>query len=120
MVDLSANPFFLNESQQKWVRDTLASLSTEEKIGQLFCEISYCRPEEFDEYFSDIQPGGIMFRPNKPEVIQAFIDRYQEKSKLPLLFAANLERGANGIYDNGTYYGSEMQVAATNDGECGR
>lgn len=120
MLDLATNPFFLDESQQKWVKETLSAMSVEEKIGQLFCEISYCRPEEFREYFSEIQPGGIMFRPNRPEVIQDYIDRYQAKSKLPLLFAANLERGANGIYDNGTYYGSEMQVAATNDDECGR
>ena len=36
-VDLTAKPFNLDEEQQKWVKDTLASMSLEEKIGQMFC-----------------------------------------------------------------------------------
>lgn len=35
-VDLTAKPFNLDEEQQKWVKDTLASMSLEEKIGQMF------------------------------------------------------------------------------------
>ena len=40
-IDLRAKPFHLSDEQVKWVSDTLASLSEEEKIGQLFCPISF-------------------------------------------------------------------------------
>ena len=33
MIDLKANPFFLDEEKENWVTKTLASLSEEEKIG---------------------------------------------------------------------------------------
>ena len=36
-VDLTVPPFCLDEEQQKWVTDTLASMTLEEKVGQLFC-----------------------------------------------------------------------------------
>ena len=36
MVDLRQKPYYLNEEQIKWVEDTIASMTVEEKIGQLF------------------------------------------------------------------------------------
>lgn len=36
MVDLKKQPFYLSDEQVKWVEDTLASLSREQKAGQLF------------------------------------------------------------------------------------
>ena len=36
MVDLRKKPFELDDGQLKWVEDTIASMSLEEKIGQLF------------------------------------------------------------------------------------
>jgi beta-N-acetylhexosaminidase len=41
----------------------------------------------------------------------------QENSKIPLLIAANLEAGGDGTAVDGTAYGKQMQVAATNDTE---
>ena len=41
MIDFKGNPFYLNDQRIAWVRDTLASMSLEEKVGQLFCPISY-------------------------------------------------------------------------------
>lgn len=36
MVDLKAKPFCLNEEEIRWVEDTLASMTEEEKLSQLF------------------------------------------------------------------------------------
>ena len=36
MVDLTKKPYYLNEEQIKWVEETIASMTVEEKIGQLF------------------------------------------------------------------------------------
>ncbi|MGL6198425.1 MAG: glycoside hydrolase family 3 protein [Lachnospiraceae bacterium] len=117
---LSDKPFYLNKEQEQWVIRTLESLSIEEKIGQLFCEALWnCTKEEEEEIFSEIQPGAVMFRPNKAENIKEFTERMQRKSKIPLLIAANFERGGNGGISDGTYYGTQMQVAATDDVVCG-
>ena len=37
MVDVRKSPFLLSEEQAAWVESTRASLSIEEKAGQLFC-----------------------------------------------------------------------------------
>ena len=116
MVKLDACPFYLDEARQRWVRETLASLTTEEKIGQIFCETIWnCSPEEEDIAFSGIQPGGIMFRGGSREVIGEYIRRMNKRSKIPLLFSGNFEAGGNGVLTGGTFLASQMQVAATGD-----
>ena len=130
-MDLKAKPFNLNEKQVKWVEDTLASLSTREKVGQLFC-INVVTEGVGDLVAElnqlDIQPGSYMTRSMPAKVVQENFRQLQKHAKLPLLFAANLERGADGVCDEGTCFGTQMEVAATNDLEvsyksglvCGR
>ena len=36
MVDLKAKPFFLSDAEIRWVEDTIASMTLDEKLGQLF------------------------------------------------------------------------------------
>ena len=36
MVDMKAKPFYLSDEDCKWVEETIAGMTTEEKIGQLF------------------------------------------------------------------------------------
>jgi len=36
LVDLSAKPYYLSAEQIRWVEDTIAGMTVEEKIGQLF------------------------------------------------------------------------------------
>ena len=36
MVDLKAKPFYLTDAQIQWVEDTIAGMTLEEKLGQLF------------------------------------------------------------------------------------
>jgi len=54
-----------------------------------------------------------MFRPDEGEVNQAAHRLLQDNSKIPMLIAANLEAGGNGIATEGTYFGRPMQIAAT-------
>lgn len=116
MVDLQANPFFLNEEQCKWVRDTLASMSLFEKTAQLF--FSACAKETNEELLSryeSIPYGGIMFRGDTSKGIRDRVAFIQSKAKIPMLISANLESGGSGIVTDGTDYGNQLQVAATND-----
>lgn len=119
MVDLKKIPYCLTEEQEKWVYDTLRSMSVEEKAGQLFCEIINSDEEDdIERLFSKIKPGGLMFRPLTLEKTHAMIAHLQELSDIPMLIAGNLERGGTGACLEGTYYGAPMQIAATDDDEC--
>lgn len=43
MVDLRAKPFELNEAQLQWVEDTIRSMTPDEKVGQLFINLTLRR-----------------------------------------------------------------------------
>lgn len=116
MVNLNEKPFYLNKEQIEWVDKTLKSMTTEEKCGQLFCEVVWGeKPENADRIFEHMQPGGVMFRDLQAEAVHRLTNRCQSRSKIPLLVAANLERGGNGIAKEGTYFASPMACAATDD-----
>ena len=120
-IDLKASPFFLDDDQIKWVEDTLASMSEEEKLHQLFCLVLYDDNEEYCRYLSEkIRPGGFMNRVMSAEQCVTAIERMQRNSRIPLLVSANLETGGNGMIKEGTALGKPMQVAATGDSEFGR
>lgn len=116
MVRLTEKPFFLTDDQISWVENTVSEMTVEEKIGQIFCPIAG-NPEDqaLTEFVQKYQPGGMMFRPMPAKAIRQAHGVLQNESKIPLLLAANLEAGGNGICSDGTYYGRPMGVAATAD-----
>ncbi|MCL2320703.1 MAG: glycoside hydrolase family 3 protein, partial [Oscillospiraceae bacterium] len=73
--------------------------------------------EEVISTFEMLMPGGCMFRPLSVEKSVELVNIIQEKSKYPMLIAANLEKGGNGIVESGTLVGTPMQIAATRDTE---
>ncbi|OOM70181.1 beta-N-acetylglucosaminidase/beta-glucosidase [Clostridium puniceum] len=116
MIDLKVNPFYLKEEDIKWVEETLEEMDLNEKIGQLFCPVGVTdNKEELKGFLSKVKPGGMMYRPGKGEEIRRIHKVLQDNSKIPLLISANLEAGGNGIAVDGTYFGKQMQVAATAD-----
>ena len=118
MVRLTEKPFFLSDEQVSWVGNTLSEMAMEEKIGQIFCPIAG-NPEDhaLTDFVQKYQPGGMMFRPMPAQAIRQAHGVLQKESKIPLLLAANLEAGGNGICSDGTYYGRPMGVAATADNQ---
>jgi beta-N-acetylhexosaminidase len=118
MIDLKSKPFYLKEEDIRWVEETLEDMDLNEKIGQLFCPVGVTNDEEaLKGFLSKIKPGGMMYRPGKGEEIRRIHKVLQDNSKIPLLISANLEAGGNGIAADGTYFGKQMQVAATDDEE---
>lgn len=116
MIDIYAKPFYLDEEQAAWVRETLAGMSLDEKVEQLFCPIVYSNDEkELTEFIKKHRVGGIMFRAGQSGEIQSSHRALQMASKIPLLIAANLEDGGSGIAVDGTYMGRQMLIAATGD-----
>ncbi|HOU15014.1 MAG TPA: glycoside hydrolase family 3 N-terminal domain-containing protein [Anaerolineae bacterium] len=129
MVDLKAKPFYLSDEDICWVETTLAGMSADEKIGQLFCLIAYSSDEAYLKHLAlDVKPGGLMCRVMPAQEVVKTVRLLQENSTIPMLIAANLERGGAGMVLEGTSLGSPMQVAATDNDEmayrlgvvCGR
>ena len=118
---LKDKPFRLNDDQIRWVQDTLTNLTTEQKAGQLFCVLGDANsPEGLLDLVQNHNIGGVLFRPNpQKEVAEKYasLDRY---ARAPLLKVANLEEGGAGVITDGTYFGSELQVAAADDPDCTR
>ncbi len=119
-IDLKGTPFFLSDEDIKWVEQTKASMSIEEKIGQLFFTMAMApKKKEIFRLLNILKPGGLMFRPSPAKDVAAAHRMIQKVSKIPMFLAANLEAGANGLIAEGTLYGHEMLVAASDNDECG-
>ena len=116
MVNLKAKPYNLDEQGIKWVKDTIANMTIEEKIGQLFVNMGASRDEEYLKSILDnYHIGGVRYNPGKAEEVYEQNRILQENSKVPLLIAANTEAGGNGACTDGTYVGNEVKIAAAND-----
>ncbi|OOF39628.1 beta-hexosaminidase [Rodentibacter mrazii] len=113
-VDLSKKPFYLNPEQIAWVENTIANMSLEEKIGQLFVNMGSSRSEEYlTEMVSKYHIGAVRYNPGKAEEVYEQNRILQTKSKIPLLIAANTEAGGNGACTDGTEIGLQVKIGAT-------
>lgn len=114
MFDYKARPFYLTEEEINWVETTYRDMTEEEKLGQLFCPIVFTKnEEELKELVNTRHIGGMLYREGPGEELRRAHQILQEASKIPLLTASNLEYGGNGSALEGTYYGRQMLVAAT-------
>lgn len=115
-MDYTAAPFYLKQQDIDWVEQTLTDMTLEEKIGQLFVPIGYSSdPGYLKHVMLDHRIGGIMYRCGDSAEMQECHRYLQENSKIPLLIGANLEAGGDGIATDGTSFGKQLQVAATDD-----
>lgn len=118
MVDVQAKPFHLSDAQAQWVARTLAGMSTEEKVGQLFLVMGgdYA-PDVLADMVRRGRVGGVLFRPEPAETIRSRYAPLDRAARIPLLKAANLEEGGAGAITDGTLFGWPMLVAASPDEE---
>jgi beta-N-acetylhexosaminidase len=107
-----AGPLRLDRSVEKWAEKTLHKLTLEEKIGQVFmiwCRASFLNVEnpEYLQWRDAMQnyhvgsfamtvhvDGPYLLR-SEPFEAADLLNRLQQDSKLPLLFAADFERGVS-------------------------
>ena len=107
-------PFYLDDEAYAWVEKTRKSLSDDEKIAQLFCLIAYSSDENYLGYLANhLKIGGIMCRVMDNEEVVKTVTFLQAQSKVPMLIAANLEAGGNGISLSGSKVGAELAIAAS-------
>ena len=105
-----AGPVRHGSAGDKWAEKTLHKLSVEEKVGQLFmiwCRASFLNvesPEYLDlreamrkyhvgSFAMTVHVDGPFLLRSEPYEAAELLNRLQKDSKLPLLFAADFERG---------------------------
>lgn len=83
MVDVKKSPFYLDEEEEKWVRETRNKLTREQKIGQLFCVMGgdYTE-EELTDMVREGKVGGVLFRPEASEEIRKKYQALDEAAEL--------------------------------------
>ena len=118
MVDLKAKPFYLNEAQIDWVERTIASMTPEEKIGQLFTIMTYLPGVDAQRIASELDAyhqGGLRWQ--RKDSAEAYEQNrlYQEHARIPLLIAANCDTGGAECVPDGTYVATAAQATAGGD-----
>jgi beta-N-acetylhexosaminidase len=114
MVDLKARPYYLSEEDIAWVEQTIDAMSDEEKVGQLFFQLTASTEEDYlRELNEKYHVGGCRYNgmPGKEVLRQNRI--LQKYAKIPLFIACNTEMGGNGACTDGTYIASCIKIGAT-------
>lgn len=118
MVDMKAKPFYLTDEDCKWVEDTIAGMTVDEKIGQLFFNMGSSREEEYLKMtVRDYHIGGIRYNPATADEIYEQNRILQENSKIPLIIACNTESGGDGACVDGTPIGGQTKIGATRNAD---
>lgn len=113
-VDLKAKPYYLSDEDIKWVEDTIAGMSLEEKIGQLFFNMGSSREEDYLKMtVNKYHIGGIRYNPATSAEVYEQNRILQENSKIPLIIACNTEAGGNGACVDGTLIGHPVKIGST-------
>ncbi|WP_156299610.1 glycoside hydrolase family 3 protein [Streptobacillus canis] len=122
LVNLREKPYNLNDEQIKWVEDTLANISDEEKIGQLFFNLFWLGNSPFaeakysnEEIITKFKVGGARYQGGNKYEVMNLLNSLQENSKIPLLIAANCDSGGNGACSDGTYIATAAMCEASGD-----
>ncbi len=127
---LPPRPIHLDKAGQKWASKTLRKMSLEDKVGQLFS----IRVKA--QFFNDADPVYIRLRENirkyrigslvltvpvdgpvllktQPDVAAELLNRLQKSSQLPLIVAADFERGLSMRLNGTTVFPHAMAFGAT-------
>src|SRR5215472_15812933 len=107
---LKPGPIHLDRDGEKWAEKTLRRLSTEEKVGQLFmiwARVRFLNVQSPDylqlsdslqkyhvgSFCMTVPQDEPFLQKNQPYEAAELLHRLQADSKLPLIFAADYERG---------------------------
>ncbi len=111
-------PFELADST--WVDSVLQSMSTREKIGQLFMVAAYSNKDEkhvrqIEKLVSEHNIGGLIFFQGGPVRQARLTNRYQQQAQIPLLIAMDAEWGLCMRLDSTVAYPRQMMMGAVQD-----
>jgi len=127
---LTAAPIKLNRDGEKWAEKTLKSLSPEEKVGQLFMiwvRAQFLNVEDpiflqlrdsinkyhVGSFAMTVNVDGPILLRNQPYEAASLLNRLQSESRLPLIIAADFERGVSMRLHGTTVFPHPMAYGAT-------
>jgi beta-N-acetylhexosaminidase len=127
-------PIHLDHDGEKWAEKTLRKLSTEEKVGQLFmvwvrAQFLNQESETYAQLRDDINRyhvgsfamtvpvDGPFLIKSEPYEAAMLLNHLQQDSKLPLLFAADFERGLTMRLNGPTIFPHAMAFGAAGKSE---
>ena len=118
MVNLREKPYYLDDKDIAWVEKTIASMTDEEKVGQLFFQLCASQEEEYlKELMEKYHLGGCRYNGMPGEKVLAQNTILQKYAKIPVFIACNPEKGADGVCPDGTSVGAGIKVGATGKNE---
>ena len=121
MVDLRAKPYHLGDGDIRWVESTIASMSAEEKVGQLFWQLTASQEEDYlRELMEKYHLGGCRYNGMPGAKVLAQNRILQKYARIPVFIACNPEQGGNGVCTDGTFVSSQIKIGATGKPEYAR
>jgi len=121
MIDLKARPYYLSDEDISWVKTTIAGMTAEEKVGQLFFQLTAGMDEAYLKNLMDkYHLGGCRYNNMPAAAVQMQNTILQTNAKIPLIIACNTETGGNGACSDGTYIASGIKIGATGNLEYAR
>lgn len=116
MVDLRAKPFCLDEKEIRWVEDTIASMTMEEKLSQLFVllkPVPGADENRIRTLMESAKPGGMRWQGGDKETVYRQNTLFQQYSRIPVLIAGNCDEGGNGVLPGeGTFVATAAEAGA--------
>ena len=113
-VNLKAIPYCLCDEDIAWVESTIASMTKEEKVGQLFWQLTAGNSEEYlSELMTKFHLGGCRYNGMPGQMVLNQNRILQKHAKIPVFIACNPEQGGNGVCPDGTFVSSQIKIGAT-------
>jgi beta-N-acetylhexosaminidase len=122
VYETPAYPSVFNTRSEAWADSVLATLSLDEKIGQLFMVSAYPEKnskhyEEVAELVSKYKVGGVIFFKSGPIRLANMSNYLQSLSTIPLLTSIDGEWGLSMRVDSTMRFPLQMQLGALKDNE---
>ena len=84
-MDLKSKPFYLNNEEIEWVKNTLSGMTLGDKIKQLFIDMAAPVSEEIiKKIVGERKLGGLRYMNRDGASISKLIASYQRASEIPL------------------------------------
>ena len=113
-VNLKAIPYCLSDEDIAWVENTIASMTPEEKVGQLFWQLTAGNSEEYlSELVSKYHLGGCRYNGMPGQMVLNQNRILQKNAKVPVFIACNPEKGGDGVCVDGTPVATQIKIGAT-------
>lgn len=121
MVNLKEMPYNLSDEDIAWVEETIRTMTDEEKVGQLFWQLTASQDEDYlRELMEKYHLGGCRYNGMPGQKVLAQNRILQKYAKVPVFIACNPEQGGNGVCSDGTFVSSQVKIGATGKADYAR